>query len=417
MENNSDPNILSKNFINSLNFNTEQKKPIKYVVVCGGTISGIGKGTCISSIGMLFQSLGLKVTCIKIDPYFNLDAGTMSPYEHGEVFVLDDGGEVDLDLGNYERVLRIKLTRAHNITSGKVFNTVIQKERKGEYLGKTVQMIPHVTDQILEMIQDASRIPVVEGDNSLPDVCLIEIGGTVGDLESNIFFEAIRQLSLNVNSNDIAIILLGYFPVLSGGIAKCKPAQHSIKDLKSMGIFPNFMLARCTIELSENMKRKTAFYANMALENIITVYDVDIYYDVTMLLAYNNLQLKLAKHLDLPVRNFKVQKWIRLGEHIRSLNKLEKELVIAIVGKYADGTDPYYSVMKSLKDAAYSAYVKLKEIWIDSTVIDDDYVRIVDNKSVEEQRKEFWENIRLADGILVPGGKVKINIRLWSKRN
>jgi CTP synthase len=401
-----DLNLLTEEELKQFTFHgtNSEKRPMKYVVVCGSCVSGLGKGTCISSIGMLFQSLGLKVTCIKIDPYFNIDAGTMSPYEHGEVFVLDDGGEVDLDLGNYERVLRIKLRRAHNITSGKAFYNVIQKERQGDYLGKTVQMIPHVTNQILAMIDEASRIPVVDGDDSLPDICLIEIGGTVGDLESNIFFEAIRQLSVKVNPDDIAILLLGYFPSIMG-IPKTKPTQHAIKDLKSMGIFANYLLCRSEYEVDEDTKMKIGFYANIKIENIISVHNVEIYYDVTMLLAYNNIQLKLAKHLNLPIKTFKVQKWIRLAEHVRGLVHLKNRLKIAVVGKYAGTTDTYYSVMKSLRDAGYSADVNLQDIWIDTTLLDDDYDTIVDEMSVEDQRKQFWDVVKSADGILVPGGK------------
>jgi CTP synthase len=401
-----DVNLLTEELLQKFNFDDKisAEKPMKYVVVCGSCVSGLGKGTCISSIGMLFQSLGLKVTCIKIDPYFNIDAGTMSPYEHGEVFVLDDGGEVDLDLGNYERVLRIKLQRAHNITSGKVFNRVIHKERQGDYLGKTVQMIPHVTNQILAMIDEASKLPVAGDDHSLPDVCLIEVGGTVGDLESNIFFEAIRQLCNKVNKDDVAIVLLGYFPVISG-ISKSKPTQHAIKELKTMGVFANYILCRSEEEVDFSTKQKIAFYADVAMDNIISVHNVDIYYDVTMLLAYNNLQLKLAQHLKLPIRTYKVQKWIRLAEHIRGLMRLEKKLNIVVAGKYAGTTDTYYSVMKSLRDAGYSADVNLEDIWIDTTVLDDDYDEIIQEKSVEQQRQEFWEIVRKADGILIPGGK------------
>ena len=217
---------------------------MKYVVVSGGVLSGIGKGVTASSIGVLMKSLGLRVTAIKIDPYLNSDAGTMSPFEHGEVFVLDDGGEVDLDLGNYERFLDVRLSRDNNLTTGKVYSEVIGKERKGDYLGKTVQVVPHITDEIQDWIERVAHTPA-DGSDEVPEVCVIELGGTVGDIESAPFVEALRQFQFRVGSNNICFLHVSLVPVIGVvGEQKTKPTQHSVKELMASGIQPDFLVCR-----------------------------------------------------------------------------------------------------------------------------------------------------------------------------
>jgi CTP synthase len=378
----------------------------KYLIVCGSSVSGIGKGSAMSAIGILMKACGLRVSCLKIDPYLNIDAGTMSPYEHGEVFVLDDGGEVDLDLGNYERCLQICLTREHNITSGKVFHSVINAERKGGYLGKTVQMIPHVTDKIKEMIRKAASIVVEKNQDKPADVCLIEIGGTVGDLESSIFFEAIRQFTNEEGSDNCAIILISYVPEIgtkSSSEPKTKPTQHGIKELKSLGLFPNFLVCRSDHKLPAYVMKKIANAANIQEEFVTTCYNVDCFWDVPILLASQNLHLKIMALLKLPLRQNKIHKWLRLSEHIRGL-KQATEVKIAICGKYIYTTDTYYSIVKSLQDASFSANRKLVIEWLDCTVLDDETSE--DDQEVNKRDKviEFWKKIEGCHGILIPGG-------------
>jgi CTP synthase len=377
----------------------ETKNETKYVIVCGSTISGIGKGSCVSALGILFQSFCLRVSCVKIDPYLNVDAGTMSPYEHGEVFVLDDGGEVDLDLGNYERTLRIKLTKAHNITSGKVFLEVINGERQGKYLGKTVQMVPHVTNKVIELIEKAATYPVQDG---TPDICLIEIGGSVGDIESGIFFEAIRQMVHKVGSHNTSIILLTYVPQIGDdGESKTKPTQHAIKDMKSLGLFPDFLICRSTNKLEQESILKIAFFANLPDKNVITCYNVETLWDVPILLASQNMHFNILKHLKVNIKEYNINKWIKLSDHIRSL-KEASEVRIAVCGKYIRTTDTYYSVMKSLQDASFSAQRKLIIDWLDCTIFDDELD--MPKEEVVSKREEFWKRLERCHGILVPGG-------------
>ena len=217
---------------------------MKYVIVTGGVLSGLGKGITASSIGVLMKSMGLRVTSIKIDPYLNSDAGTMSPFEHGEVFVLDDGGEVDLDLGNYERFLDVSLTKDHNITTGKVYSSVIERERRGDYLGKTVQVIPHITDEIQDWIERVSTIPT-DGEGEAPDACVIELGGTVGDIESSPFIEALRQFQFRVGRQNVCFVHVSLVPVIGPvGEQKTKPTQHTVKELRGLGITPDLIVCR-----------------------------------------------------------------------------------------------------------------------------------------------------------------------------
>ena len=381
----------------------QTKKQMKYLILCGSTISGIGKGSTLSALGVLFQACGLRVTCVKVDPYLNIDAGTMSPYEHGEVFVLDDGGEVDLDLGNYERSLRLTFTKNHNITSGKVFASVISGERSGEYLGKTVQIVPHITDKIKSLIEAASHQVVEKDSENQADICLIEIGGTVGDLESGIFYEAVRQFIFEVGPENCAIALITYVPELGDSHEqKTKPTQFGIKELKSMGLFPNFLVCRSEHILEESVVKKIAFGANLSPQNVISCYNVSSLWDVPLLLAAQNLHFRIMDHLQLPLRNYKIEKWLRLSEHIRKL-KSATEVVIAVCGKYISSTDTYFSVMKSLQDAAFSANRKLVIEWMDCSVFDEDSDLKPDIK--RDLIDAFWKKLESCHGILVPGGK------------
>lgn len=380
---------------------------MKYLVVCGSTISGVGKGSAMSGLGAILKACGLHVTCIKIDPYLNIDAGLMSPYEHGEVFVLDDGGETDLDLGNYERSLRVKLTKNHNITSGKVFQEVINSERKGEYLGKTVQMIPHVTDKIKSKIIEAAHIHVEKetGYDGQADICLIEIGGTVGDIESTLFFEAIRQLSNEVGEENIATIMITYVPeVGSDNEQKSKPTQNGIKDLKSMGLFPNFYICRSNNPLEEYSKKKIAFFANVPTECVFSCYNVKSIWEIPMLLANQHLHFRIIEKLKLPLRKYDIMKWVGLPLHIDRLST-KTEVKIGLCGKYIYTTDTYYSVLKALQDAAISANRKLVMEWIDCGILEEEPSQ---EPTIEKKRKEtlkdLWGKLESCNGILVPGG-------------
>lgn len=399
----------------NINQSPHYQSKMKYFIVCGSSISGIGKGATMSSIGILLKACGLRVTCVKIDPYLNIDAGLMSPYEHGEVFVLDDGGEVDLDLGNYEKALKIKLTRSHNITSGKVFNKVINKERKGDYIGRTVQMIPHVTDKIKEMIIEASEI-IVEEDGQSADVCLIEVGGTVGDLESSIFFEAIRQFLHELGPTNGCISMISYVPEIgSDKEHKTKPTQFGVRDLKSMGVFPNFIICRSERPLTDDTMHKISLSANLQTKNVITCYNVDAIWDIPVLLAYQNLHLKIMQHLELPWREYKIHKWLRLAEHCRNIGN-EKPITIGVCGKYTTNIDAYYSIDKSLQDACFSANRKLCIKWLNTNDFNDNED---DNEKERDIRIEhFYADLKMCDGILVPGGNIFLFyfFRFWIKR-
>ncbi|VAH11096.1 unnamed protein product [Triticum turgidum subsp. durum] len=257
---------------------------MKYVLVTGGVVSGLGKGVTASSIGVLLKACGLRVTSIKIDPYLNTDAGTMSPFEHGEVFVLDDGGEVDLDLGNYERFLDIKLTRDNNITTGKIYQAVINKERKGDYLGKTVQVVPHITDEIQDWIERVAMNPV-DGTDKPADVCVIELGGTIGDIESMPFIEALGQFSYRVGAGNFCLVHVSLVPVLTVvGEQKTKPTQHSVRGLRGLGLMPDILACRSTQPLEENVKLKLSQFCQVPVSNIVNLHDVTNIWHIPLLL-------------------------------------------------------------------------------------------------------------------------------------
>jgi len=272
---------------------------MRYVVVSGGVLSGLGKGVTASSIGVLLKSAGLRVTAIKIDPYLNSDAGTMSPFEHGEVFVLDDGGEVDLDLGNYERFLDVCLTRENNITTGKVYAKVIEAERRGDYLGKTVQVVPHITDTVQDWIEEVSHYPS-DGLDGSPDVCVIELGGTVGDIESAPFVEALRQFQFRVGVDNICFVHVSLIPVIGVvGEQKTKPTQHTVKELRGLGITPDLLVCRSETPLTDDVKSKLALFCHVDPSAVISAHDVSNLYRVPLLLEQQGVSQLLSQKLGL----------------------------------------------------------------------------------------------------------------------
>ncbi|KOG98684.1 CTP synthase URA8 [Saccharomyces eubayanus] len=377
---------------------------MKYVIVSGGVISGIGKGVLASSTGMLLKTLGLKVTSIKIDPYMNIDAGTMSPLEHGECFVLDDGGETDLDLGNYERYLGITLSKDHNITTGKIYSHVISRERKGDYLGKTVQIVPHLTNAIQSWIERVSRIPV--DDTGLePDVCIIELGGTVGDIESAPFVEALRQFQFKVGRENFALIHVSLVPVIHGE-QKTKPTQAAIKDLRSLGLIPDMIACRCTEELSAATIDKIAMFCHVGPEQVVNVHDVNSTYHVPLLLLKQHMIDYLHTRLNLesvPLTSEDKERGSQLlagwEAMTKSLDDSDDVVKIALVGKYTNLKDSYLSVTKSLEHASMKCRRQLEILWVEASDLEPETQELDKNKF-----HESWNKLSSADGILVPGG-------------
>ncbi|OVA16828.1 CTP synthase [Macleaya cordata] len=372
---------------------------MKYVLVTGGVVSGLGKGVTASSIGVVLEACGLRVTSIKIDPYLNTDAGTMSPFEHGEVFVLDDGGEVDLDLGNYERFLDVTLTRDNNITTGKIYQSVLEKERKGDYLGKTVQVVPHITDAIRNWIEAVSVIPV-DGKEGPADICVIELGGTVGDIESMPFIEALRQLSFSVGQDNFCLIHVSLIPVLGVvGEQKTKPTQHSVRELRALGLTPHLLACRSAQPLLENTKEKLSQFCHVPADNILNVHDVPNIWHVPLLLRNQNGHLAILKQLNC-LSNATIppnlQEWTRRAE---TYDNLTNSVRIALVGKYVGLTDSYLSVVKALLHACIACSLKPSIDWIAASDLEEDTA-----KSAPETHAAAWETLRNAACVLVPGG-------------
>ena len=344
---------------------------MKYLVVTGGVVSGLGKGVTASSLGVLMRAAGYRVTSIKIDPYLNVDAGTMSPFEHGEVFTLDDGGEADLDLGNYERFNDLTLTRDHNITTGKVYSTCLEKERRGDYLGKTVQVVPHVTDCIMDWIEKVAKIPV-DGRPGAPDICIIELGGTVGDIESMPFVEALRQFQFRIGRENILFYHVSLVPVLgSVGEEKTKPTQHSVQNLRAAGLSPDFLVCRSTQPMSMGTKRKLAMFCHVPTEHCLGVHDLSNIYRVPLLLHAQGVTTNTLGRLGLmekPNRRM-WNEWRSLAELVDSLDIC---VTIAVVGKYTDLSDAYLSISKALYHAANKAERKLVVKWIEAEFLTED---------------------------------------------
>lgn len=361
-------------------------------------MSGLGKGVTISSMGRLLQSCGLKVTSIKIDPYLNVDAGTMSPFEHGEVFVLNDGGESDLDLGNYERFLSIELTSEHNITTGKIYRHVILKERRGDYLGKTVQVVPHISNEIQDRIENIAKIPVCAGGEQA-DVCLIEVGGTVGDIESAIFLEALRQFQFRVGHENFLLCFVSLVPTISGE-QKTKPTQHGVKDLRSLGLTPTIIFCRSTEPLEEATKNKISDFCHVKPSHVLSVHDVTNVYQVPQLLMQQDLHLMVAQCLNLELKPADLGAWQVMAE---SIDSFENTVKIALIGKYTGLQDSYLSVIKSLKHAAIACSAKLDLQWVEATQLEK-VDETGNDKTQSQEYIEAWKKVEEANGVIVPGG-------------
>ena len=371
---------------------------MRYVVVTGGVLSGLGKGVTASSMGVLLKSAGLRVTSVKIDPYLNVDAGTMSPFEHGEVFVLDDGGEVDLDLGNYERFLDIALTRDNNITTGKVYAAVVERERRGDYLGKTVQVIPHITNEIQEWIERVAHVSS-DGDNGAPDVCVIELGGTVGDIESTPFVEALRQFQFRVGRENICFVHVSLVPVMGPvGEQKTKPTQHTVKELRGLGIIPDILVCRSAKPLQDDTRAKLAAFCHVSEDAVVSAHDVSNIYRVPMMLEEQGVSGVLSGlfGFELPSERPLLDDWKAMADRV---DNPAEEVRIATVGKYTGLSDSYLSVIKALQHSSYAVGRKLVIDWIESADLDDQTA-----SDDPEAHAAAWELLNGADGVLVPGG-------------
>ncbi|BFG31180.1 hypothetical protein CerSpe_174540 [Prunus speciosa] len=371
---------------------------MKYVLVTGGVVSGLGKGVTASSIGVVLKACGLRVTSIKIDPYLNIDAGTMSPFEHGEVFVLDDGGEVDLDLGNYERFLDVALTRDNNITTGKIYQSVLDKERRGDYLGETVQVVPHITDAIKTWVESVSLMPV-DGKEGPADVCVIELGGTVGDMESRPFIEALRQLSFSVGQENFCLIHVSLIPVLGVvGEQKTKPTQHSVQDLREYGLTPHLLACRSAQPLLENTKEKLSQFCHVAAGNILNIHDVPNIWHIPLLLRNQNAHHSILQQLNLLsiAMPLDLRDWTKMAE---TYDNLTNSVRIAMVGKYVGFTDSYLSVVKALLHACVACSLKPSIDWIAASDLEDDTAELT-----PEAHAAAWETLKNAACVLVPGG-------------
>ncbi|WP_353989435.1 CTP synthase [Pediococcus argentinicus] len=353
----------------------------KYIFVTGGVVSSLGKGIVAASLGRLLKNRGLKVTIQKFDPYINVDPGTMSPYQHGEVFVTDDGTETDLDLGHYERFIDINLNKYSNVTTGKIYSEVLRKERHGDYLGATVQVIPHITDAIKEKIMRAGKV-------TDSDIVITEIGGTVGDIESLPFLEAIRQMKSEVGSDNVIYIHTTLVPYLrAAGEMKTKPTQHSVKELRGLGIQPNVLVLRTEQSISEGMRNKIASFCDVEPEAVIESLDVDSLYEIPLNLQKQDMDDIVLKHLGVDAPEADMASWKDLVDHVK--NRLDHTINISLVGKYVALQDAYISVSEALKHAGYAVNADIKITKVDSENI------------TPENVKEILAD---ADGVIVPGG-------------
>ncbi|ARI76049.1 CTP synthase [Halobacillus mangrovi] len=352
----------------------------KYIFVTGGVVSSLGKGITAASLGRLLKNRGLKVTIQKFDPYINVDPGTMSPYQHGEVFVTEDGAETDLDLGHYERFIDINLNKFSNVTTGKVYSNVIKKERRGDYLGGTVQVIPHITNEIKDRVFRA-------GHETNADVVITEIGGTVGDIESLPFLEAIRQIKSDIGREHVMYIHCTLVPYLqAAGEMKTKPTQHSVKELRSLGIQPDVIVLRTEMEISEDMKEKIALFCDINKESVIEARDADTLYNVPITLQDQKLDQITCDHFGLDCPPADMTEWNKLIDQVKNL---QEQATIALVGKYVELPDAYISVVEALKHAGYSYNADIDVKWVNSENV---------------TRSNVAEMLQGVDGILVPGG-------------
>ena len=353
----------------------------KYIFVTGGVVSSLGKGIVAASLGRLLKNRGLKIAIQKFDPYINVDPGTMSPYQHGEVFVTDDGTETDLDLGHYERFIDNDLNKYSNVTTGKIYSEVLRKERRGDYLGGTVQVIPHITNAIKDKIKRA-------GESTDAEVVITEIGGTVGDIESQPFMEAIRQMKEEVGSDNVLYIHTTLVPYLrAAGEMKTKPTQHSVRELRGLGIQPNILVVRTEQPITDDMRKKIALFCDVDPKAVVESMDVHTLYEIPLNLQKQGMDQLVVDHFGLDVPEADMTEWTEMVNHIE--HDLTKTVKIAMVGKYTDLQDAYISVNESLRHAGYPVNAKVK--------IDHFNAENITPENVEETLKDY-------DGILVPGG-------------
>ena len=354
----------------------------KFVFVTGGVVSSLGKGIASASLAALLESRGLKVTLIKLDPYINVDPGTMSPFQHGEVFVTEDGAETDLDLGHYERFIETRMRKSNNFTTGQIYKSVLEKERRGDYLGKTVQVIPHITNEIQDFIKRGAGYDTPEA----VDVAIVEIGGTVGDIESLPFLEAVRQMSLRMGANNTAFVHLSYVPwIAAAGELKTKPTQHTAKQLREIGIQADVLLCRADRRIPNEEREKISLFSNVPEWGVISMWDVDTIYKVPRMLHEQGLDGLICDKLRLNTPPAKLQRW---DELVYETEHPQQEVRIAMVGKYVDLSDSYKSLNEAIRHAGMKNHAKVVIEYIDSETISPDNV---------SQLAKF-------DGILVPGG-------------
>jgi len=354
----------------------------KYIFITGGVVSSLGKGITAASLGRLLKSRGLRVSLQKFDPYINVDPGTMSPYQHGEVYVTEDGAETDLDVGHYERFVDQNLTKYANVTTGRIYQTVLDKERRGDYLGQTVQVIPHITNEIKDRVM---KVEKYSPDN--PDVVITEIGGTVGDIESLPFLEAIRQLKFDLGRERVMYIHVTLIPYIRvAGELKTKPTQHSVKELRSIGIQPDILVCRTEKDLGEDLKAKLALFCDVDREAVIQLKDAASIYEVPLMLAQEGFDCQVIKRLGLNCQEADLTEWEEMVQRVRCL---DKKVTIALVGKYVELPDAYLSVVESLKHAGYQYNTEIEIKWIDA-------------EEIEKQGPEIL--LHDVNGILVPGG-------------
>ena len=354
----------------------------KYVFVTGGVVSSLGKGIASASLAAILESRGLKVTLIKLDPYINVDPGTMSPFQHGEVFVTDDGAETDLDLGHYERFITTRMKKSNNFTTGQIYMSVLEKERRGDYLGKTVQVIPHITNEM----QDFIRRGAGQGTPEAVDVAIVEIGGTVGDIESLPFLEAARQMSLKAGPNNVAFVHLTYVPwIAAAGELKTKPTQHTVQKLREIGIQPDALLCRADRRIPDDEREKISLFTNVAEYGVISMWDVNTIYKVPRMLHEQGLDQLICTKLQLNTKSTDLKRWDTL---VHEVENPSRHVTIAMAGKYTDLSDSYKSLNEALRHAGIHNHAGVKIEYVDSELLTKDNV---------DQLKNF-------DAILVPGG-------------
>ena len=352
----------------------------RYIFITGGVVSSLGKGIASASLGAILESRGLKVTLMKLDPYLNVDPGTMSPFQHGEVFVTEDGAETDLDLGHYERFVRTRMTRNNNYTSGQIYDRVLRKERRCDYLGATVQVIPHVTDEIKQAIEAGSKGY---------DVSLVEIGGTVGDIESQPFLEAIRQMGLQLGRNRVLYMHLTLLPWIEvSGELKTKPTQHSVKELRTIGIQPDILVCRADRPIPETERRKIALFTNVEERAVIAALDASSIYKIPLLLHEQGMDEIVVEKLSLDVPPADLHEWQKV---VDALEHPQREITIGMVGKYVDLTESYKSLSEALIHAGIQTGAKVR-------------IRYLDSEEIESGKQECFEKLASLDAILVPGG-------------